>query len=440
MALKYFYLKDGSKETIKDGAKKTSSIVAIIRFKGKRYKISTGETVLIDKWLPKEKKASAGRSYPDGVFINETLESLEFLIDKTLQRFKLDTVAPSLQDFKKAMDEERTGGVQNDVYLTSDIQKRIEVYTESRSDSTIKKYTTTLHKLIEFEKYRKSKLRFSDIDIQFYYDFKTWFYHQKKDDDSSFSKNYFGSIVKNIKKFMNDGLKDGIHNYTGHKHPDFKTDSEEADTIYLNEDELNRIYDLKITEEKVKGIYPKMYAQNLMRKMKSMEQARKRFLIGAYTLLRVSDYKRLSEINLQENFIRMKPKKRAKGKKNRDVVIPIHPRVKEILKEMDWDYHMPEQKINDRIKEICRLADIKEKVFIVRTEADKEVERVYEKWELVCTHTARRSAATNMLLAGMKASDIMGLGNWASEKSFWKYIRMSPEINAKRLMEHPFFK
>jgi len=86
------------------------------------------------------------------------------------------------------------------------------------------------------------------------------------------------------------------------------------------------------------------------------------------------------------------------------------------------------------------MAGFTEKVYVVRTEADKEVERVYEKWELVCTHTARRSAATNMLLSGIKASDIMILGNWSSEKSFWKYMRMLPEINAKRLMDHPYFK
>jgi len=40
----------------------------------------------------------------------------------------------------------------------------------------------------------------------------------------------------------------------------------------------------------------------------------------------------------------------------------------------------------------------------------------------------------------MEASDIMLLGGWSSEKSFWKYIRMEPEVNARRLADHPFFR
>ena len=101
---------------------------------------------------------------------------------------------------------------------------------------------------------------------------------------------------------------------------------------------------------------------------------------------------------------------------------------------------MSEQKLNDHIKELCRMAGINQTEIVVRTEKGKEVERHFEKWQLITSHTARRSAATNMLLSGIEASDIMILGNWASEKSFWKYIRMEPEMNAKRLSGHSFFK
>ena len=86
------------------------------------------------------------------------------------------------------------------------------------------------------------------------------------------------------------------------------------------------------------------------------------------------------------------------------------------------------------------MAGINQTEIVVRTEKGKEVERHFEKWQLITSHTARRSAATNMLLSGIEASDIMILGNWASEKSFWKYIRMEPEMNAKRLSGHSFFK
>ena len=118
----------------------------------------------------------------------------------------------------------------------------------------------------------------------------------------------------------------------------------------------------------------------------------------------------------------------------------MHPIVKEIL-ETGIDLRKPisEQKINKHIKHVCKIAGINGTEVIVRTEKGREVERTFKKWELITTHTARRSAATNMLMAGMEASDIMMLGGWGSEKAFWRYIRMEPEVNAQRLKQHPFF-
>ncbi|WP_205462009.1 hypothetical protein, partial [Mangrovibacterium lignilyticum] len=46
-----------------------------------------------------------------------------------------------------------------------------------------------------------------------------------------------------------------------------------------------------------------------MRAVKAMTIAKNKFLIGAFTALRVSDFNRLNEVNIQEKFIRIKPKK-----------------------------------------------------------------------------------------------------------------------------------
>lgn len=216
--------------------------------------------------------------------------------------------------------------------------------------------------------------------------------------------------------------------------------AEDVDTVYLDLEELNQLYQLKITEELIKEHYPNIYAQNMRRKMEVLEYVKARFLIGAYTLLRVSDYKRLTDVNVKDVVIRIKPKKRSKGRMNRDVVIPMHPVVIEILRSgFDMSKEISEQKLNKHIKELCKMAGFTQIETIVKTENDKEVERQYEKWELITSHTARRSAATNMLMSGVEASDIMILGGWTSEKSFWKYIRLEPEMNAKRLASNAFF-
>lgn len=420
-----FFLKDKNKER--------TSIEAIIRYKGQRYKLATGESVEVKMWNTERERCLTGRKYSDGVFVNDKLDVIEADLKRVVNDFNLRNEIPTLKELKEAY-EKLKGNDNSKVYFTDFLKERIELSKQNRSHLTVRSYTTTLNKLFEYEKRTGKRLKFADIDMDFYFSFKQYFYEQGN------TRNYFGTMIKNIKKFMNDGLIDGIHTSEGHKHPHFIIQAEDVDTIYLDMDELERIYKLKIDEGLIKSHYPDIYAQNMSRKIEALKFVRARFLIGAFTLLRVSDYKRLTDVNIKDGVIRIKPKKRSKGRMNRDVVIPMHPVVKEILESgFDMTKEISEQKLNKHIKELCKMAGLTQIESVVKTENDKEVERQYEKWELVTSHTARRSAATNMLMSGVEASDIMILGWWSSEKSFWKYIRLEPEMNARRLAGHAFF-
>ena len=57
-----------------------------------------------------------------------------------------------------------------------------------------------------------------------------------------------------------------------------------------------------------------------------------------------------------------------------------------------------------------------------------------EKWELISSHTARRSAATNMYLTGrMKTLEIMKLTGHHSEQNFFRYIRLTNDDTARSI-------
>jgi integrase len=178
---------------------------------------------------------------------------------------------------------------------------------------------------------------------------------------------------------------------------------------------------------------------NHARKIKALTVTRNKFVIGCFTALRVSDFNRLREVNIKENVIRIKPRKGTR--KNPDVVIPIHPVIREII-ESGFDISTPlsDQKLNRHIKEIARMVGITEKVSTVRTEGHKQVEREHCKWELITSHTARRSGATNMFIAGIPAISIMKITNHTTERSFLKYIKISQEENARLLADHPYFR
>jgi integrase len=59
----------------------------------------------------------------------------------------------------------------------------------------------------------------------------------------------------------------------------------------------------------------------------------------------------------------------------------------------------------------------------------------YPKSELITTHTARRSFATNQYLAGFPATSIMKITGHRTEKAFMKYIKITPREHANKLRE-----
>ena len=75
------------------------------------------------------------------------------------------------------------------------------------------------------------------------------------------------------------------------------------------------------------------------------------------------------------------------------------------------------------------------------TQGGKLVTETKQKWELISSHTARRSAATNMYLTGrMKTYEIMRLTGHTSEKNFFRYIKVTNEESADRISGDSFFK
>jgi hypothetical protein len=161
------------------------------------------------------------------------------------------------------------------------------------------------------------------------------------------------------------------------------------------------------------------------------------FLIGCFTTLRYSDYSKLTRENIIENDIVIKTKKTGAA-----VRIPMHPYIHAIFEK--YHYFLPvmksQQNFNMRIKNICKKAGINELIRIERTVGLKIERKNYPKWKLVSSHTARRSGATNMYLAGIPVFRIMLITGHKTQESFFRYIRITAEENATTLANHPFFK
>ncbi len=124
------------------------------------------------------------------------------------------------------------------------------------------------------------------------------------------------------------------------------------------------------------------------------------------------------------------------------VAIPCSPDLIRILEKYHYDIpHLSDQNINDNIKEIARLAGLTDKVRMTTTKGGRVGEEWVEKYKLVHSHTARRTGATLMYLAGMDIYDIMKITGHSTPAMLKKYIKADElEVVDKIMGKYDYFK
>ena len=198
---------------------------------------------------------------------------------------------------------------------------------------------------------------------------------------------------------------------------------EPTNAVFLSMNEITRIY------------YYKFVKQD---KRKAKERIRDMFVLGCLTALRYSDYSRLTSQNLINNYIMIRTKKTNVG-----VKVPADDYVKERFAKYGGQVPcgLCIQYFNKYLKVIMKEIGLNELVTYSFTKGGKIITVTREKWELISSHTARRSAATNMYLTGrMKTLEIMKLTGHRTEQNFFRYIRLTGDDTARSISGDMFFK
>lgn len=411
------------------------SSIACVCNAGKRYKAQAKISVETKYWDAARQYCREVKTYPQARTINNYLKKFSDAVEAVANQVVGEFVKPTNKEFWHRVEMHLTGGTSR---RAADFVDFFAEYVERRKKrgaiSTGKKYYSTLQKLKAFEKKYRLTLTFRDINLQFYDKFERFILEQ------GYTLNYLGSLFRCIKVAYRDARDiDGLHNLHETEKRGFSSPNIASKSVYLTQDELRRIAEVEITAESLKTAFPDTYGSsrdvNLIRKAESLNICRNKFLFGAYTALRVSDFNRLSRANISDGFFRVTTQKTGAA-----VVIPIHPILQRILDSgFDVSGGISEQKINKHIKEIARMAGITQLVEATKFVNHRAVIDWWPKCDVITTHTARRSAATNMYKAGIPAISIMRITGHTTEKSFMKYIKITAEENAELMAKNAFF-
>lgn len=352
------------------------------RFKGKSQYFPTGISVVPEDW--DESRGQVTRSHPLAQQMNAKIRNLALELEskalngETLpsrKEQKPSKATVSISEFITTYVNEVNKG-QHDIRL---VTAKHYVSLKLRLDQ----YAVQLGRPVEWE----------DINIEWYRAF--W---------SFLSENFqitkeggFAKHIKNLKKFMREGLRRGLHKNKVYEDKDFKVYRSQDQKIYLNEKEIELLEKLDLSHHPW------------------LETERDRWLLCYYFLMRYQDGQ---DHIVRENFFESEGKtffRYNAQKTGIAAILPVKPKALELLEK--YNYQMPKTtnaEANRKIKQIASMAGI-------NTPATENGVTA-PKWTFVRTHTARRSAATNLAMGGATLDFICKLGGWKKLETLEKYL------------------
>ena len=254
-----------------------------------------------------------------------------------------------------------------------------------------------------------------------------------------FRSNTIQKHFANLRWFLNWAIRKGYctENAIKHYKPKFKII--EKPVIFLNKDELIRLYRYEIPEDgtivKLVNIDGEEY-EKVVQNSAALSKTRDLFCFCAFTSLRYSDMAKLKRSDIVGDYIYVTTQKT-----NDRLPIDLNEYSKAILDKykaakFPHDLALPvlsNQKMNDCIKELGELCGFNDLITRVSFRAGEKVTVVHPKWELLGTHAARRTFICTMLSMGISPQIVMKWTGHSDYKAMKPYIDIAESAKAEAM-------
>lgn len=383
-------------------------------------------------WDFDSQRIKVTKSYPTNPEKNQRLQAIADYAAKVEDQWKLKhkhlDIIPSLPQFEltesikdyinKTNPEKRIEAAQktfwgyfNNLLSRMDNGTRLHTTTSTiLAPKTIFQYHNLKRHLEAFETAKKCRIEFESIDMSFYNKFTDYLTVNK-----NLKPNTIGKLITNLKVVLNEAVNDEVTTVAKFKNGRFKSLSVKSETVYLTDSEINEMLNLDLSNK------PRL------------ERVRDIFIIGCYTGLRFSDLTKIQTANIEDDCIEIE-----QTKTKSTVFVPLRPVAKQLLSK--YENNVPKisnQRFNEYLHEVAKeCTSLQSDISFNEVKGGKVVKRIHPKHELVCSHTARRSFATNEYKIGdLTTTEIMSITGHKTEKAFYKYIRETPKDAAMRVKE-----
>lgn len=392
-----------------------SQIRMRVRWNGKMLQFNCGFTIAPSKWvaeISRCKKNSFNKKGYSTADINKELNRLEELAQDVFKSFEVQELIPERQEYKDEFNQ-RNGKLigNNPKEITLDKCLLEFVSTQGTINSwtygTMYKFRILKKHLKEF----KPDIKISDFGNSLYVGFIAYLINTAGLRNNSALKNW-----KLLKWFLRWADRNGyIENRDYLDFDPHLKNVRDKEVVFLTWDELMKVYNLHFPESK-----------------RYLERVRDVFCFQCFTSLRYSDVAKLKREDIAGDVVKV-----VTAKTGDTLKIDLNKYSRSILEKYKDDARplpvVSNQRMNIWLKEVCYLAGIDEPIRLVYYKGAERIEETHPKYELIGTHTGRRTFICNALTMGIPAATVMEWTGHSDYKAMKPYIKIADEEKAKAM-------
>jgi integrase len=392
-----FYLNNDTRSKRKEIA-----IFCYIRESGQTLTLHTGER--IEPKFCDTQKQKVKRTYVGSPELKDYLENYKEKIKKIIRTAKTDDPFLPFEQIRKIILKEVKNKTGIDFYQVFDLF--IETRKPQVSKATTGKYQTIKKHIRGLADKEKINVTFDTIDLTFFYRLQNYF------QSVGISNNTIHKNMQFFKSFLHWSYE---REYTkNNKFEDYKNPKLiETDNIALTKKDLNKILNCTLNQR--------------------LDKVRDIFLFQLYTGQRFSDIN-----NFKYNDVKIEIWYLRQTKTKKVIEIPlIKPALKILRKYGNKLPIITNQKMNEYLKELGENAGLTEKITITKYQgADrKEIEKY--KYELLTTHTARRTFVSLASYNGVNQQVVKAYTGHSTDRMVDKYFKKN-NSESKKIIENIF--
>lgn len=387
-----------------NAGKPTSILLKTYLPGGGRFVYSTGESIHPNHWSKEAQRPIPARGTLGArlSYISTKLTKIENIYNEIIQEAKLNAI-PLTSDFLKRSLDQKIKGIhfRSKTDLGSLVKYHIEARKNDPRFSQKGRYVLLVQILNDFSKAQKRTFFVSDINNEWYYDFLHFLYQ-----DRNYSDNTAGSFIAKLKCVLHWAKKEKMIDSadTDIAISSMATIKRETDKVALTFDELSLL-------EKADFSYDPR-----------LDKVRDLFLIGCYSGQRFSDYTVFDKSDYQDGMI---VKIAEKTEITSYIPVDANPPLRLLLEKYDWNLpKISNQKFNKYIKEVAEKAGITTPVKRTVFKGSSHREEVLPKFQLIGSHTARRTFITLSLQSSLDQKSIMKIAGIVNPETLFGYNRV----------------